>query len=140
MLRPKKYNLLQLSLQRVEDHSINSEVVPPLVPPPHSLDVFALPTAVLRDIRTGYGIRTLAAGLTRCIGSCENSQWRVRDVPARYNVPIRHFISLLCGLVLIINIDWYGHSLIISLDLIPDSDTLWENRHSKSAPKPRINL
>jgi hypothetical protein len=66
---------------------------------------------VLNDIHDGYGWRSIPAFLER---RWDPHRRDVEDVNM-FTGPPRRFVSLPCGLLVAINIDWYGYSYGIGL-------------------------
>lgn len=63
LLRPGKYDELRTQLQGPEERDAGDGHIAPLAAPLDPLDAFPSHSVVLRDIKDGYGLRTLAAGL-----------------------------------------------------------------------------
>ncbi|VDC05126.1 unnamed protein product [Peniophora sp. CBMAI 1063] len=106
LARPGKYQMLRRSLRHIDDH--DPDASPLALPPPDSLlDAFPNGDVRLRDISDGCGLRSLAADLVRKRVPKEESGDRVKDTPKEGRQRTRRFISLPCGLVLMINIDWF---------------------------------
>lgn len=92
MLRPGKFNLLQ-HWRGVGDQ--------PRVLPPANRRGFENDATVMRDIYDGWGWRAIQAGLRRRQGG----RWGIEDVD--YRELDQRFVSLPCGLVWQMNIDWW---------------------------------
>lgn len=95
LLRPGKWDQFQ--------HWRGPEDQPGHVPPirGRGYDSFPDPSKPMRDIYDGYGWRMIEAGLERRRGG----RWEIEDVDV--HELHQRFVSLPCGLVWQINIDWY---------------------------------
>lgn len=101
LLRPGKYDEFQH--WRIPGIDEVGEV-PPLHAPADPLDAYHDPHWVLGDITDGWGWRAVACGLERRKVRSAVSQWGVEDVLVEEKQ--QRFVSLPCGLLLSINIDW----------------------------------
>lgn len=97
LLRPGKYEEFQH--WRTPDDEPGP--VAPMAPPPTGYDAFPSPNFREFDIYDGWGWRAIQAGLERH----RTGRWGVQDVDV-HNVHSR-FVSLPCGLVFILTVDWY---------------------------------
>ncbi|KIK44122.1 hypothetical protein CY34DRAFT_54623, partial [Suillus luteus UH-Slu-Lm8-n1] len=95
LLRPGKWDQFQ--------HWRGPEDQPGHVPPirGRGYDSFPDPSKPMRDIYDGYGWRMIEAGLERRRGG----RWEIEDVDV--HELHQRFVSLPCGLVWQINIDWF---------------------------------
>lgn len=96
LMRPGKYE----EFQHWRNPGDEPGPAAPLVPPASGYDAFFDPTTRIYDIYDGWGWRTIQAGLERH----RTGRWGVEDVDV-HNVHQR-FVSLPCGLVFIITVDW----------------------------------
>ena len=113
LLRPGKYEEFQHwrvpGLDNVGD-------VAPLHEPADPLDAYDNVHWIMGDITDGWGWRAVSWGLERRKVSSAVSPWGVEDVLVEEKR--QRFVSLPCGLLLSINIDWYVILLVCSITLM----------------------
>ena len=103
LLRPGKYEEFQhWRIPGLDDVSH----VAPLHEPADPLDAYEDVHWVMGDITDGWGWRAVSWGLERRKVSSVVSRWGVEDVLVEEKV--QRFISLPCGLLFSVNIDWYA--------------------------------
>ena len=113
LLRPGKYQEFQhWRLSGIDE----AREVPPMEAPEDPLDAYDNVYWVLGDITDGWGWRAVAWGLERRKVSSAVSQWGVDDVLVEEKR--QRFVSLPCGLLFSINIDWYVHAPLPSSELV----------------------
>ncbi|KAI0037613.1 hypothetical protein FA95DRAFT_1457055, partial [Auriscalpium vulgare] len=99
LMRPGKYD----EYQHWRGEGDEPGPAQPIPPPANGFDAFPDPFKRMYDVYDGWGWRALMAGLERRRGG----EWGMFDTTIRPGLRQR-FVALPCGLVLMMNIDWFS--------------------------------
>ncbi|KAG2130249.1 hypothetical protein DEU56DRAFT_757923 [Suillus clintonianus] len=121
LLRPGKWE----QLQHWRGPGDEPSQVPPI--PGRGFDSFRDPSKPMKDIYDGYGWRAIQAGLERRRGG----RWEIQDVDV--HELHQRFVSLPCGLVWQIDIDWFQavkeETILVMVIPGPDKPSLEQMNH-----------